>query len=270
MKDADSVVPLKERTEKAAVAPRHLLEPFFKETAKEVLVGLARNPNLQERDLLRLLERKDLPSEALREIAARKETRGHYGIKLAMARHPKTPRLISLPLLKFLHLFDLLRVAQTPAVPADVKIAAEENILRQVETLPRGEKLTLARRGTGRVVASLLVSEDRELIQAGLDNTFLTEAHVLKLLALEALPALVVESVAHHPKWSLRYHLRLALLRHPRTPFQQILTFLPDIAVTDLRDVCLDHRMPEQVRHYILGHCAERLAKARRILPSGQ
>jgi hypothetical protein len=260
MRDPDIAAPMAERAEKAAVAPRHLLEPFFKESAKEVLVALARNPHLVERDLLRLLERKDLPAEVLRELAAHKETARHYGVKLAIARHPKTPRLVSLPILKFLYLFDLLRVVQTPAVPADVKMAAEENILKRVGTLPRGEKITLARRGSGRVVAGLLATEDRDLIQAGLDNPFLTEAHILKVLTLESLPPIVVEAVAHHPKWSQRYYVRLALMRNASTPFPQVLAFLPDMAVTDLRDICLDRRMPETVRHYIVGHCVERLA----------
>jgi hypothetical protein len=269
MRNRDLTALCAERAERAAVAPRHLLEPFFRESAREVLVALARNPNLIERDLLRLLERKDLPPEALREIAAHKEAARNYGIQLALARHPRTPRLVSLPILKSLHLFDLLRVAQTPAVPADAKMAAESGILQQAESLPRGEKITLARRASGRVVAGLLVTEDRELIQAGLDNAFLTEAHLLKLLSREALPGAVVEAVACHPKWSLRYHLRLALIRHPRTPFHQALAFLPDMAVNDLRDICLDPRMPGHVRQCVVSHCAQRLSALPQKAPFG-
>lgn len=253
--------PLAERAERAATAPRHQLEPFFRETAKEVLVAFARNPNLQQRDLLRLLERKDLPGEVLREIAAHQQTARHYAVKLALARHPRTPRLISLPLLKFLYLFDLVRVCQTPAVPTEIKMAAEENILKRVETIPRGEKISLARRGSGRVAADLLMTEDRELVRAALNNPFLSEAHLLRVLARENLPAAVVESLASQEKWSHRYHLRLALIRHPATPLPRVLAFLPDTAVNDLRDICLDRRMPEQVRKYVLAHCAERLSK---------
>ncbi len=252
---------LAELAELAAVAPRDRLEPFFKETAKEVLVAFARNPNLQERDLLRLLERKDLAAEVIREIVAHKEAARNYSVRLAIVRHPKTPRLVSLPILKFLYLFDLVRVCHTPAVPADVKIVAEATILKKVETIPRGEKISLARRGSGRVAASLLVTSDRELIAAALENPFLTEAHLLKVLALEDIPPLVVEALAQSEKWSQRYHLRLALIRNPMTPLPRVLAFIPDMAVNDLRDICLDRRMPEQVRKYILAHCAERLRK---------
>ncbi len=254
-----------DRIEKASVAPRHLLEPFFKESEKEILVALARNPNLLERDLLRLLERRDLPAAVLREISLHKETARHYAVRLALARHPKSPRLVSLPILKFLYLFDLVRVVHTPAVPADLKIAAEEIILMRAESLPRGQKIALARRSSGRVVAGLFVTEDRELIQAGLDNSYLTEAHILKVLALETLPPVVVEMIACHPRWATRYFIRLALVRNRSTPFKHVLVFLPDLAIPDLRDICLDRRMPEEVRHYVERHCAERLANPRRI-----
>ena len=248
------------RAENASTAPRNQIGQFFKETAKEVLVALARNPNLQERDLLRLLERKDLPPEVLREVAAHRETAHRYGLKLALARHPRTPRMVSLPILKFLYLFDLVRVSQTPAVPADVKLVAEETILKKIETVPRGERISLARRGSGRVAAGLLATSDRDLILAALDNAFLSEAHILRVLAQQDLPPVVVETIAQHEKWSHRYYLRLALIRNPSTPLPRVLAFLPDIAVNDLRDICLDRRMPEQVRNYVLAHCAERLS----------
>ena len=259
---------LRQRAERAvAVSSRAEIESFFKETAKEVLMGLARNPQLEERDLLRLLERKDLPHDVVLELAHHKEVRRSYTVQLALVRHPKTPRLLSLPLMKFLYVFDLMRVAQTPAVPADVKMVAEETILKKLEGMPRGEKISLARRGTGRLAASLLFYPDGELIRAALDNPYLTEGHLLKVLGREGLPAAVVEQLAGHQRWSHNYHLRLALIRNPLTPFARVLAFLPDLAVTDLRDICLDHRMPQPVRKYIEAHCAARLNKHRRVPP---
>lgn len=253
---------LAERVERAAVAPRHLLEAFFGDAAKEVLVALAQNPNLRDRDLLRLLQRKDLPREALQAVAAHKEAARNYPVQLALARHPRTPRFVVLPLLKSLYLFDLVRVSQTPGVPTDVRLAAEEQILRKIETLPRGEKISLARRSSGRVAASLLLSEDRELIAAALENPRLSEGNLLRVLALEKLPRPAVESIARHAKWSCRYHLRLALIRNPLAPPKRILEFLPDLAVNDLKEICLDRRMPEAVRNDVMAHCAERMETA--------
>jgi hypothetical protein len=248
-----------ERAELAAVLPRSRLEPFFNETAEEVLLALARNPNLQEHDLLRLLERRDLPEEALRELAAHARAVRSYRVKLALVRHPKTPRLVSLPLMKFLYLFDLMRVSQAPAAPPQVKKAAEEMVLKKLDALPRGEKITLARQGSGRVAAALLVTQDAELIRAALSNPYLSEGQLLNVLALDELPAVLVELLSHHERWSRPYQLRLALIRHPLTPFARVLAFLPDITVNDLRDICLDPRMPDQVRKYIMAQCAQRL-----------
>jgi hypothetical protein len=255
---------VRERAELAGVAPRHRLAPYFKETAKEILIALAGNPNLVEGDLLKLLERKDLPREAIQQIAVHKAGARSYALKLGILRHPKTPRLVSLPLFKFLYLFDLVRVSQTPGVPADVKMAAEQAILKKLEAVPRGEKITLAHRASGRVAAELLISEDAELIRSALENPYLSEAELQRVLAREDLPEMVVNSLAADKKWSRRYYLRLALIRNQHTPLTRVLEFLPDIAVTDLRDICLDRRMPEQVRRYVIAHCEARLQRVPR------
>ncbi len=261
MTDPDLRGALQERAELAAAAPRHRIEPFFRETAKEVLLGLARNPNLREQDLLRLLQRKDLPGEVIRQIAEHKEALQDYALKVALACHPRTPRLVSLPILRFLRLFDLVRVSHTPAVPADVKVVAEEAILKRVESLPRGEKITLARRSTGRVAAGLFMVGDNAVIRAALENPFLSEGHLVRALSLETLPPVAVQLIAHDEKWSHRYHVRLSLIRNRWTPLPRVLAFVPDISVSDLRDICLDRRMPDHVRKYILAHCAARLGK---------
>ena len=255
---------LRQRTELAAAASsRPEIENFFQETAREVLLAFAQNPHLQEQDVLRLLVRNDLSSEVILELARHEAARRSHSIKLALVRHPKTPRQVSLPLMKFLYIFDLLRVAQTPAVPIDVKMVAEETILRKISSMPRGEKVSMARRGTGRVAANLLMTADSELIRAALDNPYLTESNLLKVLTRKELASGVVEHIAQHDRWSHHYHLRLALIRHPLTPFARVLTFLPDVAVADLRDICLDRRMLPQVRKYIEAHCLFRLNRQR-------
>jgi hypothetical protein len=261
---------LQQRAEQAAAASsRAVIESFSQETTKEVLIALAHNPHLQERDLLRLLERGDLPQEVVRELANHPEAQHKYKVRFALARHPKTPRLVSLPILKFLYLFDLVRLTQTPAVPTDLKIIAEETILKKLEGVPRGEKISLARRGTGRLAASLLVSADPELTRAALENPYLTEGHLLKVLTRENLPPAAVELLAQHERWSLRYYVRLALIRNPLTPLARVLAFLPEMAVIDLREICLDHRMPGPVRKYVQAHCAVRLNKQRQAPPRG-
>ena len=259
---SDAIQQVPQLVETAACALPGQWEPFFSETNKVVLIAFAHNPNLQKRDLLRLLQRKELPAEVIRELAAHREANRNYAVKVALVQHPRTPRLISLPLIKFFYLFDLVHICHTPAVPTEIKMLAEETILKRTAAIPRGEKINLARRATGRVAAALLVTEDRELIRAALDNPFLTEANLVRVLAQENLSRSLVELLAAHEKWSCRYHLRLALVRNPCTPLARVLAFLPNLALTDLLDVCLDRRTPEPVRKYVVGYCAQRLAKS--------
>jgi hypothetical protein len=265
MADLASHERLRQRAELAATASsRAEIESFERETSHDILLALARNPHLEEQDLLRLLERKSLAPEVVADLAQHQEARRSRAVQLALARHPKTPRRISVPLMKFLHVFDLLHVAQTPGVPADVKLGAEETLLKKISSLPRGEKISMARRGTGRVAAHLMVSTDLELVRAALDNPYLTEANLLKVLAGKELPSGVVEEIAQHERWSYRYDLRLGLIRHPLTPLARVLAFLPEMKVADLQDICLDRRMLPQVRKYIESHCVARLNRPRR------
>ena len=134
-------------------------------------------------------------------------------------------------------MFDLLRVAQTPGVPADVKKIAEENILQKLAGMPEGQQKTLARRGTGRIAARLPINANADLIRQVLENPYLDEGQLLKVLALEDLPAIVIEQIALDPRWSNRYMLRLALIRNPEHPLARV-RISPHLKVADSVDIC--------------------------------
>jgi len=264
MNDSSPRERLRQRAELAGSTPsRSEIETLCHETGTEVLLSLASNPHLEERDLLQLLERRDLSQEVVSELAQNSKVRKSYALQLAVAKHPKSPRQVSLRLMKFLYVFDLLRVAQTPGVPADVKKTAEENILQKLAGMPEGQQKTLARRGTGRIAARLMNGSNPELIRAALENPYLDEGQLLKVLSREDLPGEVVEQITLEPRWSNRYMVRLALIRNPKTPFARVLEYLPHLKVADLREICLDHRMSEQVRHYLEAHSAERARQKR-------
>jgi len=79
MVDLSTQERLRQRADLAVtVSSRTEIESLFNETAKDVLMGLARNPHLQERDLLRLLKRKDLVHEVVQELARHKTVERSY------------------------------------------------------------------------------------------------------------------------------------------------------------------------------------------------
>ena len=65
---------------------------------------------------------------------------------------------------------------------ADVKLAVEDVLVSRLTTLSAGERLTLAKRSSGRVAAALLQDTDKRVIPAALNNPYLTETLVAKAL----------------------------------------------------------------------------------------
>ena len=51
-----------------------------------------------------------------------------------------------------------------PVVPTDIKMAAEDSLINRLERLAQGERLTLARRASGRIAAELLFDSEPRCI----------------------------------------------------------------------------------------------------------
>src|SRR6201994_2699862 len=195
----------------------------------DVLLALLDNPALDETRLCLLLDRKDLPTEVLEEIGSRKNLLKNYRVKRALAFHPHTPRLNSVRLIKDLYLMDLAQLTLSVGVLPELKRIAEEQLLARLAQLPLGQKITLARRGPGRVAGALLAEGHPQILSVVLDNAYLTEAQVLKALARENISAGVTHAIAEHRRWSCVHNVRLALIRTPGTTLATILAFLPEL-----------------------------------------
>ncbi len=227
------------------------LKSLVHDVQEEVLLSLLENPELEEPHITALLARLDLSTKTISAIAAATKWTSRESIRLALARHPRTPKRIALSLLRQIFLFDLARLSLLPSVPADIRRAAEEIILTRVPHLPVGEKLTLARRGPARVAGALLAEGHAQAIKLALDNAFLTESQVLKVLAKSGVPERAVAAIARHRKWSHMYNVRVALVRNPSTPPPHVMAILPDLTLRDLKDLAGLETLPPHVRKYI-------------------
>jgi hypothetical protein len=245
--------------ERALAATGEELAVLLHHHAADVLLALLDNPALDEAQLCLLLERKDLPVEILEEVARRKSLLKSYRVKRSMAFHPRTPRLVSLRLLRDLYLMDLVQVAILPGISAELKRNAEEQLLARLPQLPLGQKITLARRGPARVAGALLAEGHAQVISIVLDNPYMTEAQILRALSREKLPISVIPAIVQHRKWSISYNVRLALVRHPSTPLASILSYLPELTVSDLRELAAPGIVPENLRKYLQAEVQRRL-----------
>ncbi len=226
----------------------------------DVLLALLENPAFDETHLCLLLERKELSGELLEEVARRKAFLKSYRVKRALAFHPHAPRLVAMRLLRELYLLDLVQVSLLPSVHAELRRQAEEMLIARLPQIALGQKIMLARRGPGRVAGALLAEGQPPILQVVLDNPYLAEAHVLRVLARERLSPPVVTAVAHHRKWSQLYNVRMALVRHPAAPLATVLSFLPVLTASDLKELTATGTLSENLRGYIRREVEHRLA----------
>jgi hypothetical protein len=238
------------RIERARSASGDELKSLVHESGDEVLVALLENPHLEEPHVALMLERLDLPATVLTAIAGAGKWMSSEGVRLRLARHPRTPKRFALAAVRQLFLFDLVRLSLLPSAPADIRRVAEEVILTRVPHLAVGEKLTLARRGPSRVAGAILAEGHPQAIKLALANSFLTESQVLKVLAKAGVPERVVAAIALHPKWSCQYNVRIALVRNAHTPVASVLALLPQLTLGDLKQIArLEGLAPHLKKH---------------------
>jgi hypothetical protein len=223
------------------------------------LKSLASDSGLSEDVALSLLKRPDLLPDVLEQLGKNGAVLKHRKVKLALVEHPKTPRHVSLPLVRQLYTFDLMQVALTPVVPADLKLAADDALCNRLETLSSGERLSLAHRGSGRIAGALLLDAEARIVQAALQNSRLTESSIVRALMHYDASMAFIEAVCHHPQWSLRREVRVALLRNEKTPMARAVEFARTIPSSQLREILQSSRLPRNVKAYLLADIEKRV-----------
>jgi hypothetical protein len=223
----------------------------------EIIISAAADPALTEDLALVLLKRSDLPAQALDRLSKHGALMKSRKIKLAVIEHPRTPRHISIPMVRHLFTFDLMQVALTPVVPSDIKRAAEESLINRLERLPQGERLSLGRRASGRVAVELLLDPEPRVVQAALENSRLTESAVIRTLTRRDAPTALVVAVCRDSKWSQRREIRIALMRNEATPAERALEFARALPANLVREVLHDSLLPAAVKERLLNDVEE-------------
>jgi hypothetical protein len=244
--------------ERARAAAREEIPALLYHPSEDVLAALLENPRFDAAHLSLLLERKELSGEFLEEVARRKKWLAEYAVKRRLAFHVHTPRLTAMRMARQLYLMDLVQLSLLPSAAVELRRLAEELILVRLPQLPLGQKLTLARRGSARVAGGLIAEGQEQVARVALDNAFLNEAQILKVLSRVNLAAPVVEVIAKHARWSQLYNVRIALLRHPKAPLTRVIGFLPDLTPRDLKELAALSTLPAHVKHRIRDELARR------------
>jgi len=124
LKDQLADLRLGERITLAKIATLPVLVPLLADVDGKVVEAGLNNARLREEDVLTLL-RADPPSRTLMEaVVASSKWRERYGLRLAIALHPRAPLALALGQLTTLTSKDLARIAETATLTPLLQAAA--------------------------------------------------------------------------------------------------------------------------------------------------
>jgi len=189
-----------------------------------------------------------LTSEMIEELVASRRLVSAYEVRRAAAFHPKTPRLEALRFVEGLYWIDLVRLGTDTRVHPVVRRAADRRLLERLPGLAVGEKIAIGRLASQSVLAVLRHDPTPRVLSAVLENPRATEGLLLPLAASESASPQALATLAAHPRWGIRYPLRVALCRNPLTPLSNVLALLPMLKKSDLAAVANDLRLLLPVR----------------------
>lgn len=236
-------------TTKVVLPPDANLERLIHDTSPELLVAVAADSRLTEDLALALLNRRDLPREALEALSKNGHVARQRKVRLGLVAHPHTPRHVSVPTIRHIYTFEIMQVAMLPSVPPDVRRAAEEVLIGKMSTIGSGERLTLAKQGSGRVAAALLTDKEERIMLAALSNPRMTEMWIVKALKAETGTELLAPAVSRHQKWSFRNDVKGALLGNKHTPAARVIQLASELPVNLIKDVLRTGRLSPQAKN---------------------
>ena len=240
------------------------LDEVIHATDPEALLAAASDPSLTEDLALALLKRNDLDPAAIERLAKNGSVIKGRKVKIALICHPRTPRHVSLPMIRHLYTFDLMNVALAAVTPADIKRVADEALVTRVPTISSGERLTLARRASAAVAAALLNDKELRVMKTALDNSRLTESAIVRAVNTRTTTEALIQAVCHHPKWSLRHEVQIALLRNEKTPLASALYFAQSLPASQFREVLRQSRLPAATKAHLLAELGKKLTQPRK------
>jgi hypothetical protein len=184
-------------------------------------------------------------------IAALADQRGlarAYAFRRAVVFHPRSPQPVALQWAGGLYWRDLVALGLETRVRPVVRRAADRHLIARLPGFALGEKIAIARRAGGGVIGHLRHDPSVRVLAALLENPRLTEGLLAPLVHRENAAPEVLRLIAENPRWGLRYPLRTALARNPRTPVATALRLLPSLKKVDLRAVVASPRVAPAVR----------------------
>jgi|WetSurSiteA1Bulk_404760.scaffolds.fasta_scaffold02045_6 hypothetical protein len=226
--------------------------------SSEVLSRLLLNRNLTEDHVRIIARRSNLAGEILESVYYDRRWKESYSIILTLCKNPKTPKNVSLSILKSLRIFDLADLTRSQQIPVALRIRAEMDILEKILTLPLGIKITLAKRASSAIIVRLLEDGMKEVVAACLDSPIITEGDICRIISMKKTSSQVIHQIAEHPKWLRRYDVRWALIRNHHAPLSIVVKYLGHMKTTDLKELYYAPEVPSSTKPFLYRELLDR------------
>ncbi|HYE25777.1 MAG TPA: hypothetical protein VEG32_11330 [Clostridia bacterium] len=214
-------------------------------------IAAASDARLTEDFAVALLEHRDLPAAAIEALARNSAAKKNRKALVSLAAHPRSPRHVALPMLRNLFAFELMEVALRPSVPADIKRAADENIVARLAAISPGERMTLAKQGSTRVAAALLRDVEERVSGTALNNPRMTEAEIVNSLRNDRHPAHLVDAICRDSKWSLRVEIQAVLLLSPHISLVNAMKIADRLPFSKVESLMQNSRIQPKIKDYL-------------------
>jgi hypothetical protein len=139
------------------------------------------------------------------------------------------------------------------------KVGGERPIEPRGRALTLGERKTLARTHRRDHIGLMLRDPHPDVVAILLGNPHLTEDDVVRMAALRPSLSASLATIAIHPRWSLRYPVRRALVLNPSTARHVAVRLATTLRPGDLAQLAADPTQPVVLRQ----HAAELLSAGR-------
>jgi len=193
--------------------------------------------SLTEDHVLAILKNTNITLEVLRAVLSHPPHLVSYAVKKALVFLRLTPQINAVHLVPHLYWMDLLEATSRMTLHPLVRHAAEKRLLERLPEMGVGEKVSLARRGSRGVLMALRADADSRVIQAFLQNRFLTEEIVLSMAGNSRTSPEILGLLAYSPKWGVRYEVRKTLVLNPSTPAYVAQFLIRKLRATDIADL---------------------------------
>jgi hypothetical protein len=214
----------------------------------EYVEGALDNPELGPDELAILLRNRQTTTAIVARVGRNRSWMRSRALKIAFVSNPRAPQVLARRFLPQLSWRDLAKLVANLRVSPVLRRESEKLIRTRLPELSTGEKVALARLGSRGIVEMLRDETDGLVLRALAGNTRATEADLAGMVSRKDAPPSFLRWLADESSWGQRREVRLALIRHPRTPPSSALRLTLALSPRDVDLLRRDPAAPRIVR----------------------